>query len=84
MQLSKDVGERPIIFIRFNPDNYIKNKIKIASCWAEDKNHVLLIKNKEEWFKRLDVLKNEIVYWCNQDNKSSKTIEIKYLFFDDD
>jgi hypothetical protein len=77
MKLSQDVGERSIIFIRFNPDNYIKNKIKIASCWAEDEKHVLLIKNKEEWLKRLDVLKNEIVYWCNQDNKSSKTIEIK-------
>ena len=84
MKLSQDVGERSIIFIRFNPDNYIKNKIKIASCWAEDEKHVLLIKNKEEWLKRLDVLKNEIIYWCDQDNKSSKTIEIKYLFFDDD
>ena len=84
MKLSQDVGERSIIFLRFNPDNYIKNKIKITSCWGFDKNRVLIIKNKEEWLKRLDVLKNEINYWCNQDNKSSKTIEIKYLFFDDD
>ena len=38
MELSQDVGHRPIIFIRFNPDQYfdINNK-KIASCWSYSK-----------------------------------------------
>ena len=85
MQLSKDVGEeRSIIFIRFNPDNYVKNNIKITSCWGLDEKRVLLIKKKKEWLERLDTLKNQIIYWCNPHNKSSKTIEIKYLFFNKD
>ena len=35
MELSQDLGHRPIIFIRFNPDDYlIKNK-NITSCWGK-------------------------------------------------
>jgi len=35
MQLSQDVGHRPIVFIRFNPDDYINaNNEKIESCWS--------------------------------------------------
>ena len=35
MQLSQDINHRPIIFIRFNPDEYISsNNEKITSCWG--------------------------------------------------
>ena len=34
MELSKDVGHCPIVFIRFNPDDYFKNNDKITSCWG--------------------------------------------------
>ena len=34
MQLSKDVNHRPIIFIRFNPDDYLIEHKKIPSCWT--------------------------------------------------
>ena len=37
MQLSQDVNHRPIIFIRFNPDKYIKDGITVPSCWSYNK-----------------------------------------------
>jgi hypothetical protein len=34
MEIYQDLNYKPIIFIRFNPDQYIDNKnIKIESCW---------------------------------------------------
>ena len=46
MELSQDVGHRPIIFIRFNPDAYMKNGGKIKSCWENNKNGICVIKRK--------------------------------------
>jgi len=84
MEISQDVGHRPIVFIRFNPDDYIDlNGKKIKSCWTpNNKTHILYVpKTKEvEWNHRLDVLKNQIQYWL--DNKTDKTIEIVQLFYD--
>lgn len=34
MQLSQDVGHRPIIFIRFNPDEYNVGEKRITSYWG--------------------------------------------------
>jgi hypothetical protein len=85
MQLSEDVGHRPIIFIRFNPDDYINsNGEKITSCWAiTPKTGILKIKNNknDEWLKRLDILKETIEYWSNPENKTGKTIEVIQLFY---
>lgn len=84
MEISQDVGHRPIVFIRFNPDNYIdKNGVKIKSCWTPNKhNNILFVpKIKEnEWNLRLDILKNQIKYWM--DHETDKTIEIIQLFYD--
>jgi hypothetical protein len=85
MQLSQDVGHRPIIFIRFNPDDYINSSgEKITSCWAiTPKTGILKIKNNktDEWLKRLDILKETIEYWCNPENKTEKTLEVIQLFY---
>ena len=82
MQLSQDVGHRPIVFIRFNPDSYIdNNNNKISSCFAQNKLGSLVIKKnkKIEWQHRLTVLSDTIQYWI--DNKTDKTIEIVHLFY---
>ena len=82
MEISQDVGHRPIIFIRFNPDSYIDdNGNKISSCWKiSSKGLMLISKNKQiEWDKRIELLKRQIQYWV--DNKTEKTIEIIELFF---
>lgn len=84
MEISQDLGHRPIIFIRFNPDDYKQNDKNITSCWGSDKNGILTIKKtkKKEWSDRLSSLKEQISYWSNPDNKTEKTIEIIHLFYD--
>jgi hypothetical protein len=86
MEISQDLGHRPIIFIRFNPDEYInKNNETVESCWKLNKNGIINItKNKiEEWNMRLENLNNHIEYWCKYENKTDKTIEIIQLYFDE-
>ena len=86
MELSKDVGHRPIIFIRFNPDDYKNiNNENITSCFGIDnRSGVLIVKKskQKEWNERLNVLKNVIEYWINIENKTDKIIEIIQLFYD--
>ena len=82
MEISQDVGHRPIIFIRFNPDSYIdSNGNKISSCWKiSSKGLMLISKNKTfEWDKRIETLKEQIKYWIS--NTTNKTIEIIELFY---
>jgi len=85
MQISKDLQHRPIVFIRFNPDEYIKENQKIASCWGTNKKDDFGIKpiKKKEWIQRLTLLKDTITFWKEESNVSSKMVEIISLFFDD-
>ena len=82
MEISKDIAYRSLVFIRFNPDDYINsNQIKISSCWKPNKqSSILCIYNQKEWNNRLIILQNQIQYWIN--NKPEKMIEIIQLFYD--
>jgi hypothetical protein len=84
MELSQDLGHRPIVFIRFNPDDYEQNGINITSCWGQNKNGICVVKpsKKDEWSKRLKTLEEHINYWINPTNMTNKTIEIIQLFYD--
>jgi hypothetical protein len=84
MELSQDLGHRPIIFIRFNPDDYKKDGINITSCWCLNKKGLCVVKNSknDEWIQRLNVLENHINYWINPENTTNKTIETIQLFYD--
>lgn len=84
MELSQEVGHKPIIFIRFNPYDYLENGKNITSCWGQGKDGMLIIKkNKEnEWKERLRILEQEIDYWIRPENTTNKTVEIIHLFYD--
>ena len=84
MELSQDVGHRPIVFIRFNPDEYEKDGTNITSCWGCDKNGLCVVKKskKNEWTDRLHVLEDTISYWVSPENTTSKMIETIQLFYD--
>ena len=84
MELSQDLGHRPIVFIRFNPDDYDKNGKNVTSCWGQDKNGICVLKKtkKNEWMQRLHALEEHINYWINPVNKTDKTIETIQLFYD--
>ena len=82
MEISQDLGHRPIIFIRFNPDDYInQDGKKIKSCWRLNKlAGMTIVKTKEiEWNERINSLIQQIKYWI--DNITEKTVEIIQLFY---
>jgi hypothetical protein len=84
MELSQDVGHRPIVFIRFNPDDYENDGINISSCWGKNGNGICVVKKskKSEWSQRLNALEEQIKYWLNPVNMTNKTIETVQLFYD--
>jgi len=59
-QLFEDAGNRPILFIRFNPDSYLVNKRRINSCWGKDDTGITQIVRPEEWTERLERLVDQI------------------------
>ncbi len=85
MEISQDINHRPLIFIRFNPDDYKKNDTNITSCWGIGKSGVCSIKKnkKNEWGERLQTLENQISYWLTPENQTNKTVEIIQLFYDE-
>ena len=84
MELSQDLGHRPIIFIRFNPDSYLDKNTTITSCWSNNKKGICTITNNktDEWNQRLNTLTSHIDYWIDPINKTDKTIETIQLFYD--
>jgi hypothetical protein len=84
MELSQDIGHRPIVFIRFNPDDYEKNGTNITSCWSINKQGICCVKRtkQKEWKERLQALQNTVQYWLSPENQTHKCIEIIQLFYD--
>jgi hypothetical protein len=84
MELSQDLGHRPIIFIRFNPDDYEKDGKTVTSCWGQDKKGICVVKKtkQKEWTHRLSILGEQIAYWTDPANATTKTIETVQLFYD--
>jgi hypothetical protein len=57
----------------------------VSSCWTTTaKTGIIKIKNNktDEWNTRLDILKQTIEYWSNEENKTNKTVEIIQLYYD--
>jgi hypothetical protein len=83
MELSQDVGHRPIVFIRFNPDAYIDSKgNRIKTPWKLNKSGISYIPQDKRsiWLTRMHTLKSQITYWL--ENHTDKTIEIIHLYYD--
>ena len=78
VQLWQDVGERNIVFIRFNPDAYGN----VTSCWTLTKNGRCIVKKTKvkEWSRRLESLKERIEFWTqNVPNKFMTREELFYF-----
>lgn len=60
MELSQDVGHRPIVFLRFNPDDYRRADKSVTGCWGLDKKGICVVKKTKqtEWEHRLSCLKD--------------------------
>lgn len=88
-ELFEDLGDRPIVFIRFNPDSYLNlNKIRIPGCFKLETQYkkdgsekcVTLRKINEELEKRCETISDRIKYHLNNIPKEMLTVE--YLFYD--
>jgi len=87
MQLSQDVSHRPLIMVRFNPDEYTgENGESVTSCWGVNKLGLCVVKKskEKEWESRLERLREQVEYWTNPENATEKTVEIVELFYDCD
>jgi len=97
-ELYEDLAQRPIIFLRFNPDSYInEDDIKVDSCFSKD-NKI----NQTEWEMRIKLLNERIQFHIdnipepklkfNKDNDyvdndeayidSIPRMNVEYLFYD--
>lgn len=82
MLLSQDVGHRPIVFIRFNPDDYLNETGEpVKSCWKLNGKGIMgITKSKQkEWDLRLENLKTQVQYWI--ENPTEKTVEVIQLYY---
>lgn len=81
MEISRDIGHRPLLFLRFNPDSYLDEKGKmIRSPWGLNGSGFSVIKRAKEWKHRLTVLQEQVKYWS--ENHTEKTVEVLELFYD--
>lgn len=81
MEISRDVGHRPLVFLRFNPDSYTNEKGMLCrSPWGINKMGLCIVKRAGEWTGRLTVLQEHVQYWI--EHRIEKTIEVVELFYD--
>lgn len=80
MELSVDVAHRPIVFIRLNPDEYVKGGELIDSAFHISRRGVV-IKRIDEYNKRLEMLKQCVEQ--SIDDIPTKSITIIKLCFNE-
>ncbi len=89
MELFTDLGNRPLVIIRFNPDNYTrKDKTKEKSCFKPIVNIEDIHKKrfydvvKTEWERRINVLIPDIKKYIDLNTFPNKELTIVKLFYD--
>lgn len=84
MHLFVDAGSRPLVVVRFNPDEYIDTTgAVVTSCWGYTPDRGLSrvkARKQKEWRNRLHTLKEHIHYIS--ENASSKEVDVVHLFYD--
>jgi len=83
MELSQDISHRPLVFIRFNPDEYLDSNGKnIKSCWRVGTDGINRVPTTqtENWRNRIHILYTNVDYWIA--NIPDKTVEVIQLFYD--
>jgi hypothetical protein len=81
MELSRDIGHRPLVVIRFNPDKYVDaHGVKHTSCFGVDGRGMVCVAKckRDEWDDRLACLQSTISYWMTY--RTDKTVEVVSLF----
>ena len=82
MEISQDLGNRPLVVIRFNPDAYTGvDGVKTPSCWRANKNGLMVLVKTglREWDDRMRGLFSQVDYW--QTVVPAKDLEVIELFY---
>ena len=80
MILFQDLGNLPLVMIRFNPDKYKINNKTIKGCFYYKKNRLKYYKKKLN--DRLEKLYDRIDYYLNLNDFPEKEFNCEYLFYD--
>ena len=74
--LYTDLGHRPIVFIRFNPDSYTKEGEKISSCWEYNKKGICVLnKSKQKEWEQCWSLQNLQPLWAKDNLEKSNKLK---------
>ena len=79
MELFTDLGNRPLVLIRINPDKYEGKTKERKGCFDFDEKNTLIC-NEKKFNKRFNLLVKMIKYYI--DNEPEKEITMEKLFFD--
>ena len=79
MELFQDLGNRPLVLIRINPDKYKGRTKKRKGCFDFDEKNILIC-NEKKFNKRFNILVEMIKYFI--DNEPEKEFTMEKLFFD--
>ena len=82
MELSLDLGHRPLVVIRFNPDQYVGvDGMNHTSCFGVDGRGMVCVgkRKRDEWDDRLACLRDTVLYWMT--GRTVKMVEVINLFF---
>jgi hypothetical protein len=74
MEIFRDLGNRPMVVLRFNPDKYTKNEEKIPSCFQSTPTGQLKL-DKKEWKSRIDALVKVIKQHIEEIPEKELTVE---------
>lgn len=89
MQLFQDLGSRPLIIIRFNPDSYVdEGESKVQGCFKpcitenEQYKKRFYDLNEDEWKKRINILESVLREKLQEVSFPNKELEVIHLFYD--
>jgi hypothetical protein len=76
MEIWNDLGGRPMVLIRFNPDGYVRaDGVAVRSCF--DRQGVVA---KAEWARRFVVLQAEIKRWLTEVPTKEGATQVKLYY----
>lgn len=79
MQLFIDCGNRPIVFLRFNPDGYVDaDDNKHSSVFYYNSQNILVV-DEDEFDSRYVVLKERIELYLTE--IPDKEVTVEYLYY---
>jgi hypothetical protein len=80
MEIFQDLGNRPLVIVRINPDAYTDSKgVRHGSCFGRDKLGKLVVTDEAEWKKRVDLFIERMRE--NLRNIPDREVTVEHLYY---